>query len=294
MTEYSLREVECFLSVAEELSFTRAAERLRLAQPPLSRHIKSLEEKLEVQLFERSRRHVSLTPAGVAFRAEARDILLQLRRAGEAAKRAAEGEVDHVSVGFVSAVLSPELVAVFTRFGKRHPNIRIQLHDLLPSEQLDGLTRGELDVGFLGVAPPKLPGGLLATRWREEGLLAFIPPNHVLARQKDVRLAQLAGEPFVMISAEAAPAYTSHFHRLCLREGFRPRVVLEAPRAQAVAALTIAGAGVSILPASLNRITGNGISFRLSKRGKSNIVHSVAHPIKPSAATCRFLEALPG
>lgn len=294
MTEYSLREVECFLSVAEELSFTRAAERLRLAQPPLSRHIKSLEEKLEVQLFERSRRHVSLTPAGVAFRGEARDILQRLHRAGEAARRAAEGETDQVSVGFVSAVLSPELVDVFTRFGKRHPNIRMHLHDLLPSEQLEALTRGDLDVGFLGVAPPELPRGLLATRWREESLLAFLPPNHVMARQKEVRLVDLEDEPFVMISAEAAPAYASHVHHLCLREGFRPRVVLEAQRAQAVAALTIAGAGVSILPASLNRITGNGIPFRLSKRGKSAIVHSVAHPARPSAAACRFLEALSG
>ncbi len=294
MTDYSLREVECFLSVAEELSFTRAAERLRLAQPPLSRHIKSLEEKLEVQLFERSRRHVLLTPAGVAFRAEARDILQRLHRAGEAARRAAEGETDQVSVGFVSAVLSPELVEVFTRFGKRHPGVRMHLHDLLPSEQLEALSGGDLDVGFIGVVPPKLPRGLWATPWREEGLFAFLPPNHVMARQKEVRLADLAEEPFVMISAEAAPAYTSHVHRMCLREGFRPRVVLEAQRAQAVAASTVAGAGVSILPASLNRITGNGISFRLSKRGKTSIVHSVAHPVRPSAAALRFLEALAG
>ena len=133
MTEYSLRELECFLAVAGEMSFTRAAERLNLAQPPLSRHIRTLEEKLGVVLFERNQRRVALTPAGHAFRAEARDILPRLRRAGEAAKRAARGETDRVEVGFVSAVLSPELVAVFTGFGKRHSEVRPQTHHLLPS-----------------------------------------------------------------------------------------------------------------------------------------------------------------
>ncbi len=289
MSDYSLRELECFLAVAEEMSFTRAAERLRLAQPPLSRHVRGLEEKLGIPLFERSRRHVSLTPAGMAFRAEARDILPRLRRAGEAAKRAARGETDRVEVGFVSAVLSPELVEVFTRFGRRYPQIRMQLHDLLPSDQLAALARGELDVAFVGVAPERLPAGLAATRWREEALLAFVPPNHPFASRRELRLAELADEPFVMISAEAAPAYASHVHRLCLGEGFRPRVVQDASRAQAVAALTVAGVGVAILPASLDRITGNGIALRRSKRGKCEIVHSVVHAAKPGAAAGWFV-----
>lgn len=292
MSDYSLRELECFLAVAEELSFTRAAERLRLAQPPLSRHVRCLEGKLGVALFERSRRHVSLTPAGIAFRAEARDILPRLRRAGEAAKRAARGETDRIEVGFVSAVLSPELVAVFTRFGKRHPRIRMQLRDLLPSDQLAALSRGELDVAFVGVAPERLAPGLAATRWQEEALLAFVPPNHPLAPRREIRLADLADEPFVAISAEAAPSFSSHVHHLCLEEGFRPRVVQEASRAQAVAALTVAGAGVAVLPASLDRVTGNGVVLRRSRRRKAAIVHSVVHAAKPGPATERFLEAL--
>lgn len=292
MTEYSLRELECFLAVAEEMSFTRAAARLRLAQPPLSRHIRTLEEKLGVVLFERNQRRVALTPAGHAFRAEARDILPRLRRAGEAAKRAALGETDRVEVGFVSAVLSPELVAVFTGFGKRHPQVCLQLHDLLPSDQLAALGRGELDVAFVGVAPERLPAGLTTTRWREEDLLAFVPPNHPFAGRDEVRLSELANEPFVMISAEAAPSFVSLLHRLCLAEGFRPRIVQEASRAQAVAALTVAGAGVSILPASLDRITGNGIRLLGARRRGISLVHSVAHLEKPSASASAFLGVL--
>jgi LysR family transcriptional regulator, benzoate and cis,cis-muconate-responsive activator of ben and cat genes len=292
MNEFSLRELECFIAVAEELSFTRAAERLRLAQPPLSRHIKALEGKLEVELLERSRRHVALTSAGLAFLAEARDILLRLRRAGEMARRTARGETDHVKVGFVSAVLSPELVGVFTRFGKKHPHIRMQLYDLLPSEQLEALARGEIEVGFIGVAPEKLPPGLEVTRWREEELLAFLPPNHPLAAKAGVKLAELANEPFVMISAAAAPAYHTYLHRLCLEAGFRPRIVQEAVRAQAVAALTVAGAGVAILPASLNRITGNGIILRRAGRAKRFLIHSVAHPARLSVPAAKVLAAL--
>lgn len=295
MNEYSLRELECFIAVAEELSFTRAAERLRLAQPPLSRHIRALEGKLGVELLERSRRHVAVTVAGMAFLTEARDILLRLRRAGEVAKRAAQGETDQVKVGFVSAVLSPELVAVFTRFGKKHPHIRMQLHDLLPSAQLEALARGDIEVGFIGVAPGKLPTGLEVTRWRNEELLVFLPPNHALSGKAAVMLADLAAEPFVMISAEAAPAYHSCVHRLCLEAGFRPRVVQEAVRAQAVAALTVAGAGVAILPASLNRITGNGLTLRRAGRAKkSSMTHSVAHSVRLSPPAAKLLAALRG
>lgn len=294
MNEFSLRELECFLAVAEELSFTRAAERLNLAQPPLSRHIRGLEEALGVALFERTRRRVALTPAGHAFRAEASDILPRLRRAGEAAKRAARGETDRIEVGFVSAVLSPELVALFTRFGKRHPHVRLQLHDLPPSEQLAALARGELDVAFVGVAPERLLGGLAATRWREEALLAFVPPNHALASRREIRLSELAGESFVMISPEAAPSYASLVHRLCLAEGFRPRVVQEAARAQAVAALTVAGAGISILPASLNRLTGNGVQLRRRSRANCALVHSVVHSARPATSAASFLASLAG
>ncbi len=292
MSEFTLRELECFIAVAEELSFTRAAERLRLAQPPLSRHIKTLEGKLGVALLERSRRHVALTAAGLAFLTEARDILLRLHRAGELAKRAARGETDRIKLGFVSAVLSPELVGIFTRFGKRHPHIRMQLYDLLPSEQVEALARGEIEAGFIGVAPEKLPPGLEVTRWREEELLVFLPPNHPLAARKEVKLAELADEPFVMISAEAAPAYHNHLQRCCFEAGFRPRIVQEAERAQAVAALTAAGAGVAILPASLQRITGNGLPLRRVGRTTTTMTHSVAHLARVSFPVTRLLATL--
>lgn len=299
MNEYSLRELECFLAVAEELSFTRAAERIRLAQPPLSRHVKNLEEKLGVVLFERSRRQVSLTPAGRAFLDNAGDILIQLRQAGEAAKRAAQGETDRLAVGFVSAVLSPELVDVFAAFRRTCPEVRLHLRDLLPSQQIAALAGGELDIAFVGVEPEKAPAGLCFRSWREEALHAFVPPDHALAGRAELTLEDLAEEAFVLISAEAAPSFASHLHRLCAASGYRPRVVQEASRAQAVAAMTVAGAGVSILPASLHGITGNGIPLRAGSgrggRGASRglfIRHVIGHRAESSAVAGKFLHAL--
>src|SRR5437016_5171989 len=113
MIDFSLRELESFLAVAEELSFTRAAKRLRLAQPPLSRHIRSLEDRLGVRLFERTNRTVALTLAGRAFYAEVREPLLSLERAAASAKRAASGALARLELGFVSSLLGPELADLF-------------------------------------------------------------------------------------------------------------------------------------------------------------------------------------
>lgn len=257
------------------------------------RHIQNLEEKLGVLLFERSRRNVALTPAGLAFREEAKDILPRLQRAGEAARRASRGETDRLAVGFVSAVLSPELVAVFTGFRKRYPKIRLQLHDLLPSDQLAALGRNELDIAFIGVAPEKLSVGIAAIPWREEVLFAFVPPDHEFSVRKEIRLADLAGEPFVMISPEdRAGLFLAPSPPL-------PQCGLPPPRRRG--SLASAGGGgphgggsemLSILPASLHRVTGNGISLVSKGRKKTSITHSVAHRSNPSATAANFLEIL--
>ncbi|MEM9016492.1 MAG: LysR substrate-binding domain-containing protein [Verrucomicrobiota bacterium] len=276
MEDFSLRELECFVAVAEELSFTRAAERLRLAQPPLSRHIRNLEEKLGVVLFERSRRGVRVTEAGRAFREETAEILVRLRRAGEQARRAAMGETGRLEVGFVSAVLSPELVRVFSQYRQENPTVQLNLHDRLPVDQLTAIGTGELDLGFIGVLPERLPEGVESVPWIDEPLMVFLPPDHPLAGAKSVQVSQLASDPFVMIASEAAPAFVAGVREICQDARFRPRVVQEARRAQAVAAMTVVGAGVAILPETLDRITGNGVPLR-EGRVRLRITQHVAY-----------------
>lgn len=254
--DYSLRELECFTAIAEELSFTRAARKLHLSQPPLSRHIRALEEKLGAVLFERSRRKVALTVTGAVFYEETRTVLPQLIRAGETTRRFASGQTERLRLGFVSAVLSPELVQILRQFRERHPAVQLMMQDLLPAEQLSALSQGTLDGGFIGLAPATRPTGIQFVPWRREALAAFIPSGHPLATRRQIDLRELAGEALVAVSSEAAPAFAAYLRQACARAGFRPRIVLESPRAQAVAVMVAAGTGIALLPASLARVVG--------------------------------------
>lgn len=273
--DYSLRELECFLAVAEELSFTRAARRLHLAQPPLSRHIRTLEEKIGTPLFLREPRRVSLTTAGALFYDEIHGIPQQLIRAGEAARRCGLGETARLRLGFVSAVMNDELVEIFRSFREAHPTVQIMLHDLSPREQIKAILEGNLDGGFIGIAPAQCPEGLELLAWRQEPLLCFVPRDHPLARRRKIAFCALREESFITVSGESAPAFALHVRELCREAGFRPRIILESPRAQAVALMVAAGSGIAILPAALTGWIGPS-AVPLPLQGAPNITHVFA------------------
>ncbi len=296
MNDYSLRELECFVAVAEELSFTRAAKRLHLAQPPLSRYIQALESRLESRLFDRSTRGVSITAAGRAFLLDTRTALTQLQRAGDSAKRAARGETGRLEIGFASAVYSPELVQLFHRFRKKHPEVQLTLQDSLPADQLRAIAEGKIDGGFVGTAPQKKTSGASALSfipWHKEPLLLFVPPDHHLSKERQVSFAQLKEESFVAIASEASPAFSGQFYQLCRDAGFRPRIVQEADRAQAVAVMVAAGSGIAILPAALTRVVGDAlIAIKLTEKAAS-LTHMFAHRKgDPSGPLGDFLKGL--
>jgi DNA-binding transcriptional LysR family regulator len=273
--DYSLRELECFIAVAEELSFTRAAKRLNLAQPPLSRHIRILEEKIGAALFIREPRRISLTAAGSIFYDETRHIPRRIERAGEVAKRASTGETARLRLGFVSAVMNDGLIEVFRRFREKHPAVQIMLHDISPHEQLRAISEGRLDGGFIGLAPSERPAGIQLVPWRKEPLVCLVPKDHPLGDRKSISLAALAGESFISVSFESAPAFATHVRELCKSAGFRPREILESPRAQAVALMVAAGSGIAILPealAALVKSSANAITIK----GTPRITHVFA------------------
>lgn len=274
--DFSLRELECFTAVAAELSFTRAAARLHLAQPPLSRHIRALEEKVGAALFDRSGRKVVLTVAGSRFQEETRGILSQLNRAADAARRAGSGEVARLRIGFVSAVLTSELVETFRRFRLRHPDIQILLHDLPPAEQLRLIAAGGLDGGFIGLRPVETDSGIRFTPWRTERLMAFLPAGHPLGGRAKIALKELAEEAFVAVDSQAAPAFATFVRDRCRQAGFRPRILLESPRAQAVAVMVAAGSGIALLPEALARVAGESVSV-IPLKEAPRLVHVFAH-----------------
>ncbi len=292
--DYSLRELECFTAVAEELSFTRAAAKLHLAQPPLSRHVRALEDKLGAPLFERAARRVTLTPAGALFQEQTRGILPQLRQAGEATRRFAAGQTARLRLGFVSAVHGPELTEVLLRFRQRQPAVQVIVQDGLPAELLGGLVRGTLDGAFVGLRPVERAPGLVYQSWRTEPLAAFVPAGHRLAARREVALAELAGEPLVAVAHEAAPAFAAFVRARCGAAGFRPRIVAESSRAQAVVVMVAAGGGIALLPSSLARIAGGG-AVVVPLRRAPGVTHVFARAVHAETGSVRsFLAVLAG
>jgi DNA-binding transcriptional LysR family regulator len=283
MIDYSLRELESFLAVAEELSFTRGARRLRLAQPALSRHVRTLEDRLGVRLFDRTNRAVALTGPGRQFYADIHEPLLRLQEASAAAKRAARGEAARLEVGFISSLLGPELADVFRRFRAANPRVQLRLQDRIPAEQLRAIGEGRLDGGFVGLAARPHPPGITFVPWRKERLSLFVPCDHRWAGQARIALRSVAGEPMVAIAAEAAPAFASKVQALCQSGGFRPRIVQEAARAQAVLAMVAAGSGVAILPASMQRLTNDAVSGLALATREALVTYVFAHRTGPAS-----------
>lgn len=293
MIDYSLRELESFLAVADELSFTRGAARLRLAQPALSRHVRTLEGRLGVRLFDRTNRAVALTVAGRQFHADVREPLLRLQEASATAKRAARGEVARLEVGFISSLLGPELADLLRRFRNAHPQVQLRLHDRIPAEQVRDIAAGKLDGGFVGLAPRPRPPGLTFVLWRREKLALFVPRDHRWAGQRRIAPSSIAGEPMVAIAAEAAPAFVSKVQSLCQAGGFRPRIVQEATRAQAVLAMVAAGSGVAILPASMQRLTSDAVRGLALATREALATYVFAHRSGPASPELqRFVATL--
>jgi len=273
----TVQEMECFLAVAEELSFSKAARRLHMSQPPLTRHIQSLEEKVGTALFQRTTRAVSLTAAGELYQEDGRELLTKWDAAGEAAKRAGQGETGRLRLAFVGALLDEGFVRVLRRFRSEHPRCQIHLVDLAPGEQLAALAAGAIDGGFIGAPPRGESRHLRCVVWKREPLLVTVPESHPLSAQKSIRLSELKNEGWVMVTRESAPAFRAQFDQLCDEAKLKPRIVQESARVAAVLTMVAAEQGISLLPKSLSRWIDQGVAFRPLKNTKAALEHSFTH-----------------
>lgn len=278
MNRPSIRELECFTAVAEELNFSRAARRLNLSQPPLTRQIQSLEEKLGCLLLVRNTRTVTVTPAGRLFLEDARGLLNHLDAARDAARRAAGGETVRLRLGFVGALLDESMVRLLQAFRESHPPCQICLEDLSPASQLDALASGAIDGAFVGAPPHSLRKDLCSFVWRREPLEIALPAAHPLASTGSLRLSRLRDEGWIMVSREAAPAFRRQFDTLCKQENFKPKIVQESERVAAVLTMVAAGQGISLLPAAVRKFITRGVVFRsVSARRRPSLDHTFVY-----------------
>jgi DNA-binding transcriptional LysR family regulator len=270
-----LRHLRYFRTVATELHFGRAAEKLHIAQPPLSHQIRQLETELGFELFNRTKRAVGLTPAGQAFLVRVEQIFQELDRAIEIGRKTSRGELGQISIGFVGSATYNILPSLLQQFRDRYPQVQIELHELTTDKQLIWLREGRIDLGL--IRPPIVD---LSTQVIfQESLVVALPVEHPLASIEIVDLASLSLEPFVLFPRQFAPGLYDPIITICQAAGFSPRVVQECIQMQTIVSLVAANMGVSILPASIQAAQRQGVVYRpiqASKLPASQLVPRLA------------------
>lgn len=254
------RDLRYFAAVAETLSFTRAAERLGIAQPPLSRQIATLEARLGVLLLRRSR-PLELTEAGRFLFEQARQVLQRIEEVDESTRRIGSGQRCFFGIGFVGSTLYGPLPRAIRRLRDEHPDVEIGLHELSTHQQREALQERRIDVGFGRLDVGETPG-LVHEMLFDEPLRLACASGHCLAKRDGVSLAEVATEPFVLYPARPRPSYADQVLGIFRTAGLKARVVLEANDLQTALGLVATGVGVTLVPASVASLRREDISFR--------------------------------
>ncbi|AXK45226.1 LysR family transcriptional regulator [Brachybacterium saurashtrense] len=290
---YTLEQVRQFVAVAEELHFGRAAARLAMTQPPLSRQIQRLERAVGVTLLERDSRGVALTPAGRAFLGEARRLLAVAERAPGAARRIAAGRAGQVRVGFTATTGFSLLGRLLDEIGAALPAVEVLLEERVTGEQLRALRRGDLDLGLL--RPPVDPAQHESFLLHREELVVALPAGHPLARERAaLPAARLVGEPLVLPD----PVQARYFHELVVRRlPVRPEDAAHTvSQIVTMLSLVAAGRGIALVPESARVLGIAGVVLRPVEESGPEAVELHAAWMRGSRdpALQRVLEVLRG
>jgi len=267
-----LRHLAYFIAVAEELHFGRAAKKLNISQPPLSQQIMQLEREIGVRLFNRTRRHVEITPAGAVFLDEARRIMAMAEDAVHRTIRAGKGEIGRLAVGYIGSANYSLLPQVIREFRRRFQEVDLSLAEMNTSNQIEALRDGRIHVGFL--RPPRgiENEGIAVEPVFREPLMVAMPQNRHLHGKKSLPLSMLAQESFIMIPRQRGPGYFDHIIALCQKAGFSPRIVLEASQFHTIIGLVAAEVGIAVVPASTRHSRFKGVVFRDLEGGAETVL----------------------
>lgn len=289
-----LRHLRYFVAVAEELNFTRAAQRLHLGQPPLSMQIRDLEQEIGTALFERTKRRVALTEAGRRFLAHAREILARTQQATEEAQRAGRGEIGRLRVGFTSSLpYTSTLADVVSTYRRDYPDVELVLREMFSVEQFTAISRGDIDVGFVRFCGLEVPAGVATREIGGDPLRIVVNAAHPLADREIVSLVELRDEGFIAYPPGTGTGLPAICRDLCRNAGFEPRVVQVAREATTQIALVASGLGVALLPAPLECVRLPRVRYLPLSDAGAFLSLAVAHreaPAGPLLAT--FLRVL--
>lgn len=287
-TPFELNQLRCFVAVAEELNFRRAARRLNISQPPLSRHISLLEHALGVRLFDRTNRSVRLTAAGERFLFDAIDILKRTEAAALFARQTERGESGTLVLGFVPSATLEVIPRIVLAARDRMPGLNLTLREMMTYEQVEGLMAGSLELGITRL-PGRSPNLLLRKVWSEPFVLA-IPNGHSLAKKPDLSVHDLNGVDFIGYSTERGGFLHEVLHGYLNSVGVTPKLVFSVSQSRTIMALVEAGIGLGFVPRSNGQIAMANTVIReiaLPDSFRSDLYLALG-PKDPSSLLTRF------
>lgn len=290
-----LRHLRYFVAVAEELSFTKAAQRLRLAQPSLTRQVRNLEDEIGVRLLDRSNNRVALTEEGRLFLFDSRKLLSMCAETVAAVQRINRGESRQLNIGYVSNIHYGLLPATLGAFRKLCPQVALNLFDMTSAEQFRALDSGKIDLGFVGLPPAFSGHDLLFECVAHDTILVALPAGHPLAKKAKIKLADLAPQFFVGMSAKTHPGAREWLLATCKGAGFTAKILQETDGESAAIKFVADGLGVSLMPEQLAGLPHDGVLFRPLSAPllrESTIAWRADNPSKPLQDYIRIVKDL--
>ncbi|BAU67386.1 LysR family transcriptional regulator [Stanieria sp. NIES-3757] len=254
-----LQHLQTFLVVAEEMNFGRAAERLHIAQPPLSRQIQRLEKNLGVELFNRSKPQIQLTSAGKVFVREATKILKQVDLGVQLTQRASRGEIGKLAIAFEGSSLSDLVPRSIQSFRQQFPEVEILIQEMPTKQQIQALLEERIDLGF--IVPQQQLDNLMSEIILEESLVVAIAKDHPLASQEKIEIGQLQQESFLVGFNDGSCGLDRTVIQVCQQAGFEPKLMSVTNEMQLILGFISTGMGVALLPNSIRNIQRKGVVY---------------------------------
>jgi DNA-binding transcriptional LysR family regulator len=262
-----IKQVKSFIAVAKALSFSKAARKLHISQPALSTQIKMLEGHLGAQLLDRNRRTVRLTAAGEALLPDAEALLQQIGAIELRVARISSGDAGHLRIGFVASATRELVPAIAMEFRRQYPGVSLELKNIPTVQQVEALRSGAIDVGI--VRMPLAEEGIVLDLVHREPFAIVLSNRHPLARERNLLVKHLAGEPFIAYGRRWAPAFYERWTGICRNAGFTPTVVQETGEMETALVLVGAGLGVAILPEGITRRSRRTLKIKVLNREKT-------------------------